>query len=164
MEENLQRTRTNLHTISISISHKINDARRWNYTSLFVWINQFYFIIFITKSMFNWWRSKYILIFDLCIFQFHCLFRKRSLSDSPHDDLDNTRDSLLSDQSQCFSDASNEPELMIIDFEYCAYNYRGFDLANHFIEWTIDYTNKDYPFFFHKRDQYPTKEQQVNFN
>lgn len=85
------------------------------------------------------------------------------MSDSPHDDLDNTRDSLLSDQSQCFSDASNEPELMIIDFEYCAYNYRGFDLANHFIEWTIDYTIKDYPFFSHKKDQYPTKEQQVNF-
>lgn len=88
-------------------------------------------------------------------------YRKRSLSDSPNDDLDNTRDSLLSEHSQCFSDASTEPELMIIDFEYCAYNYRGFDLANHFIEWTFDYTNKEYPYFYHKREQYPNQEQQV---
>lgn len=85
------------------------------------------------------------------------------MSDSAHDDLDNTRDSLLSDQSQCFSDVSTEPELMIIDFEYCAYNYRGFDLANHFIEWTLDYTNKEYPYFYHKKEQYPTAEQKVYF-
>ncbi|ERL85362.1 hypothetical protein D910_02782, partial [Dendroctonus ponderosae] len=34
-------------------------------------------------------------------------------------------------------DKENNPEesqLMIIDFEYCSYNYRGFDIANHFIE------------------------------
>lgn len=52
-------------------------------------------------------------------------YRKRSLSDCQHDDLDNTRDSVLSDQSQ-FSMTetnNNDPELMIIDFEYCAYNY-----------------------------------------
>lgn len=86
--------------------------------------------------------------------------RKRSLSDPQSDDLDNTRDSVLSGQSQSFSD-NGEPELIIIDFEYCAYNYRGFDLANHFIEWTMDYTNKEFPFYYHKTEQYPTKEQQV---
>lgn len=86
--------------------------------------------------------------------------RKRSLSDPQSDDLDNTRDSVLSGQSQTFSD-NGEPELIIIDFEYCAYNYRGFDLANHFIEWTMDYTNKEFPFYYHKTEQYPTKEQQV---
>lgn len=89
------------------------------------------------------------------------LHRKRSLSDCQHEDLDNTRDSVLSDQSQFSSEMSNEPELMIIDFEYCAYNYRGFDLANHFIEWMIDYTNKEYPFFFYRKEMYPNKEQQV---
>lgn len=87
------------------------------------------------------------------------------MSDCQHEDyLDNTRDSVLSDQSQFFAETSNEPELMIIDFEYCAYNYRGFDLANHFIEWMIDYTNKDYPFFFYESDQYANKEQQVISN
>lgn len=50
---------------------------------------------------------------------------------------------------------------MIIDFEYCAYNYRGFDVANHFIEWSYDYTNPEYPFYYDKQEQYPTKEQQV---
>lgn len=90
------------------------------------------------------------------------LHRKRSVSDCQNEDLDNTRDSLLSDQSQFSTETSNEePELMIIDFEYCAYNYRGFDLANHFIEWMIDYTNKEYPFFFYKSEQYPNIEQQV---
>lgn len=82
--------------------------------------------------------------------------------------MDNTRDSVLSDQSHfsgtdlANSDPANtDPELMIIDFEYCAYNYRGFDLANHFIEWMLDYSNKEFPFFYHKKDQYPNKEQQV---
>lgn len=28
---------------------------------------------------------------------------------------------------------NEKPELMIIDFEYCAYNYRAFDIANHFL-------------------------------
>lgn len=84
------------------------------------------------------------------------------MSDCPHEDLDNTRDSVLSDQSQLFAEINSEPELMIIDFEYCAYNYRGFDLANHFIEWTFDYTNKEFPFYYHKKDQYPNKEQQVS--
>lgn len=82
------------------------------------------------------------------------------MSESPNDE-DNTRDSLLSEHSQCFSEDNTEPELMIIDFEYCAYNYRGFDLANHFIEWTFDYTNKEYPYFYHKNEQYPNQEQQV---
>uniref|UniRef100_A0A182SXW5 Choline kinase N-terminal domain-containing protein n=1 Tax=Anopheles maculatus TaxID=74869 RepID=A0A182SXW5_9DIPT len=91
--------------------------------------------------------------------------RKRSLDhDSMENDLDNTRDSVLSGNSQALSDANSatdgEPELMIIDFEYCAYNYRGFDLANHFLEWTFDYTNAQSPYFYHKLDQYPSVEQQ----
>lgn len=84
------------------------------------------------------------------------------MSDHNHsDDLDNTRDSVLSGQSHTSSD-NGEPDLIIIDFEYCAYNYRGFDLANHFVEWTMDYTNKEFPFYYHKKEQYPTVEQQVN--
>lgn len=60
-------------------------------------------------------------------------------------------------------DGDEEVELMIIDFEYCSYNYRGFDLANHFLEWTFDYTNKDYPFFFHKPQQFPNEVQKKAF-
>lgn len=89
-------------------------------------------------------------------------YRKRSFSSTQDDcDLESTRDSVLSGNSQIYSDIC-DPDLMIIDFEYCAYNYRGFDLANHFLEWTIDYRCNEYPFFYHKRDHYPTVEQQVS--
>lgn len=91
--------------------------------------------------------------------------RKRSLDEHIESELDSTRDSVLSGNSQALSDppCDGEPELMIIDFEYCAYNYRGFDLANHFLEWTFDYTNSEAPYFHHRPDQYPTKEQQDKF-
>lgn len=53
--------------------------------------------------------------------------RKRSLPDSC-DIIDNNIS-----RDDGFSDANDKPELMIIDFEYCAYNYRAFDIANHFL-------------------------------
>ena len=36
--------------------------------------------------------------------------------------------------------SAHEPgrDVILIDYEYCAYNYRGFDLANHFLEWSFD--------------------------
>lgn len=54
-----------------------------------------------------------------------------------------------------------DPRLVLIDFEYCSYNYRGFDLANHFLEWTYDYTNGTHPYFTVNKNNYPTHEQQV---
>lgn len=79
-------------------------------------------------------------------------------------DFENTRDSVLS--SDTFGNSSEEncdPDLMIIDFEYCAYNYRSFDLANHFLEWTFDYTNEEHPYYHFKKEQYPTLEQREKF-
>ena len=53
--------------------------------------------------------------------------RKRSLVDS-------SLDSDFVDSTTSGDDVLDEkPELMIIDFEYCAYNYRAFDIANHFL-------------------------------
>ncbi|KAG0318347.1 hypothetical protein BGZ99_005726 [Dissophora globulifera] len=52
-------------------------------------------------------------------------------------------------------------ELVVIDFEYAGYNTRGFDIANHFCEWTADY-HSDRPSLMHP-DQYPTKQEQLNF-
>lgn len=49
-----------------------------------------------------------------------------------------------------------------IDFEYCSYNYRAFDIANHFAEWQYDYTEKCAPFFRHTGN-YPSESQQVRF-
>lgn len=59
--------------------------------------------------------------------------------------------------------ASAEEKLVIIDFEYCSYNYRGFDFANHFCEWTYDYTVEKYPNFSFTPSAMPTLEQQLNF-
>jgi len=64
---------------------------------------------------------------------------------------------LLRDDATTSSDS-----LVPIDFEYCAYNYRAFDLANHFCEWVYDYSNKQSPNFFETKDNYPNREQQVS--
>ncbi|XP_043468524.1 choline/ethanolamine kinase isoform X1 [Leptopilina heterotoma] len=58
---------------------------------------------------------------------------------------------------------SSKPELVVIDFEYCSYNYRGFDLANHFAEWQYDYKEDNLPFFVERRGFAPTREQKLNF-
>lgn len=60
--------------------------------------------------------------------------------------------------------ADDKNNLIIIDFEYSAYNYRGFDLANHFCETIYDYTNEEFPYFWAKPENYPTKEKQVSLN
>ncbi|KAG0265048.1 hypothetical protein DFQ27_000843 [Actinomortierella ambigua] len=52
-------------------------------------------------------------------------------------------------------------ELVVIDFEYAGYNTRGFDIGNHFCEWTADY-HSDRPSVLHP-DRYPTKAEQLNF-
>lgn len=74
---------------------------------------------------------------------------------SQYDDA-NTSDSVCSHISD-----SGEPKLVLIDFEYCAYNYRGFDIANHFQEWSYDYTNPEPPFYFENQENCPTIEQKV---
>lgn len=71
-----------------------------------------------------------------------------------------TNDSVCSHVSDS-SLNNGEPKLVLIDYEYCSYNYRGFDLANHFVEWTYDYTNPEYPNYYERFDQYPTLEQKV---
>ncbi|XP_052758111.1 choline/ethanolamine kinase isoform X2 [Galleria mellonella] len=70
----------------------------------------------------------------------------------------NTSDSIISHMSD-----SGEPKLVLIDFEYCAYNYRGFDIANHFQEWMYDYNNPEYPFYDEVLENYPTLEQKEIF-
>ncbi|XP_060033270.1 choline kinase alpha isoform X3 [Erinaceus europaeus] len=54
-------------------------------------------------------------------------------------------------------------KLMLIDFEYSSYNYRGFDIGNHFCEWMYDYNYEKYPFFRADIQNYPTRKQQLHF-
>nr|XP_032640579.1 choline/ethanolamine kinase-like isoform X1 [Chelonoidis abingdonii] len=51
-------------------------------------------------------------------------------------------------------------KLMLIDFEYSSYNYRGFDIGNHFCEWVYDYTHDTWPYYQASMDNYPTRQQQ----
>lgn len=51
-------------------------------------------------------------------------------------------------------------EMTIIDWEYGNYNYRGFDLGNHFCEWAIGYFDDS---FVMEPQRYPSREQQYSF-
>ncbi|CAF2046487.1 unnamed protein product [Rotaria magnacalcarata] len=59
---------------------------------------------------------------------------------------------------------SHRENFTVIDFEYCSYNYRGFDIGNHFCEFMFDYkSSKAWPFFNLDFTLYPNKIQQINF-
>ncbi|XP_078409279.1 choline/ethanolamine kinase [Cetorhinus maximus] len=60
-------------------------------------------------------------------------------------------------------DSSSTEKLMLIDFEYSSYNYRGFDIGNHFCEWMYDYTYDQWPFFKASMEKYPNRQQQLHF-
>ncbi|XP_072923022.1 choline/ethanolamine kinase [Hemitrygon akajei] len=60
-------------------------------------------------------------------------------------------------------DAASTEKLMLIDFEYSSYNYRGFDIGNHFCEWMYDYTYDQWPFFKANKEKYPNQQQQLHF-
>ncbi|XP_072290657.1 choline kinase alpha isoform X1 [Eucyclogobius newberryi] len=97
--------------------------------------------------------------------------------DLPHE-MDSLRELLTSTPSPvvfCHNDCqegnilllngcqSAQQKLMLIDFEYSSYNYRGFDVGNHFCEWMYDYNCEEFPFFKVNTQAYPTKAQQMFF-
>ena len=55
------------------------------------------------------------------------------------------------------SDDNMDAKLIVIDYVFCSYNYRAFDIANHFQEWMYDYTNKSYPYYYIAKDKFPSK-------
>lgn len=61
------------------------------------------------------------------------------------------------------SSALANAKVYVIDFEYSCYNYRGFDIGNHFAEWTNDYNYPHYPYFKGNRDNYPSHSQKAHF-
>lgn len=56
-----------------------------------------------------------------------------------------------------------EERIVFIDFEYCSYNYRAYDIANHFCEWLFEYGSSEYPHFKYFQDKFPTLDEQKNF-
>ncbi|XP_075064554.1 choline/ethanolamine kinase [Mixophyes fleayi] len=75
-----------------------------------------------------------------------------------HNDVQEGNILLLSSRSSHPSD-----KLMLIDFEYSSYNYRGFDIGNHFCEWVYNYHHDEWPFYKAQMSDYPTREQQLHF-
>lgn len=64
--------------------------------------------------------------------------------------------------------AKNDPNgndlgLVFIDFEYASYNYRGFDFANHFVEYTICYDVDEKPYYRVTEDKFPDENQMLTF-
>ncbi|OZC11142.1 Choline/ethanolamine kinase [Onchocerca flexuosa] len=57
----------------------------------------------------------------------------------------------------------NASRLVIIDFEYASYNHRGFDFANHFVEYSINYDVDKAPFYEIDEHQFPTDKVQHDF-
>lgn len=53
--------------------------------------------------------------------------------------------------------------IVFIDFEYCSYNYRAYDIANHLCEWLFQYGDQDYPHFTCYQEKFPTRDEQLNF-
>jgi choline/ethanolamine kinase len=54
-------------------------------------------------------------------------------------------------------------KLMLIDYEYGSYNYRGFDIANSFCEMIFDYNCEEAPFFHAVPELFPNQEMQESF-
>ncbi|KAL8222620.1 UNVERIFIED_CONTAM: hypothetical protein K2H54_077633 [Gekko kuhli] len=75
-----------------------------------------------------------------------------------HNDVQEGNILLLAGRENLSSD-----RLMLIDFEYSSYNYRGFDIANHFCEWVYNYSHDQWPFYKASWENYPSRPQQLHF-
>ena len=53
--------------------------------------------------------------------------------------------------------------LVLIDYEYSAYNYRGYDIANLFNESIINYSYEQYPYYIIEDKNYPSDYDIVDF-
>jgi choline/ethanolamine kinase len=56
-----------------------------------------------------------------------------------------------------------DKRLMLIDYEYSSYNYRGYDIANFFNESMFEYLNADHPIFVINEEKFPEKEELISF-
>lgn len=78
-----------------------------------------------------------------------------------HNDLHQNNVIMLTksdNQDQTLSD-----RIVLIDFEYCSYNYRTFDIANHLNEWCFDYNGDQYPHFTASKERFPSEQKQRQF-
>jgi len=60
-------------------------------------------------------------------------------------------------------DKHSPDSIVFIDYEFAAFNYRGFDIANHFNEWMYDYGKEEFPYYHRNPGNYPTTSQQESW-
>uniref|UniRef100_A0A7E4VKZ2 Choline/ethanolamine kinase n=1 Tax=Panagrellus redivivus TaxID=6233 RepID=A0A7E4VKZ2_PANRE len=77
----------------------------------------------------------------------------------------NIRMPSISDEKNSMLSAFNplDPRLVLIDFEYASYNYRGFDFANHFVEYSINYEIDEAPYYEITQENFPSEDRMFEF-
>lgn len=85
---------------------------------------------------------------------------KRTANDQWSHDI--TNDEKIYNSNYINEEVSND-KIVLIDFEFCSYNYRAFDLANHLSEWCFNYTGEKYPYFDFSIERFPSEEKQRVF-
>jgi len=58
---------------------------------------------------------------------------------------------------------TGDDKLLIIDYEYSGYNFRGYDLANIFNETIINYNHNEHPYYMVEPKKYPGKKELLDF-
>ncbi|XP_056630180.1 choline/ethanolamine kinase [Diorhabda sublineata] len=145
-----------------SMEVPLHKAPEWLWNTLDRWL-----CTFDTMQLNNMPQSIKILL-EKTNLKSECDWLKTKLEaeDSPvvfcHNDFQEGN-ILLPIESDKQNNNDDEPRLVIIDFEYCSYNYRSFDIANHFAEWVYDYKYSKHPFFEEDWNRYPTEKQRLSF-
>ncbi|XP_030650265.1 choline kinase alpha [Chanos chanos] len=156
-------------SISAEIAEKIakfhgmkmpfNKEPKWLFGTMEKYLNQVLRLTFIRESQIR----KFALLLSYNLPQE--LENLKCLLDSTHSPVVFCHNDCQEGNILLLSGRENydRQRLMLIDFEYSSYNYRGFDIGNHFCEWMYDYNCDKSPFFKVNPNNYPTKAQQMHF-
>ncbi|XP_038155873.1 choline/ethanolamine kinase [Cyprinodon tularosa] len=136
-----------------------NKEPKWLFGTIDKYMDQVMKIKFVREAHVK--KYKKLVTFDLAA-ELKSLRSLLAATPSPvvfcHNDVQEGNILMLEDRG-----SSSTERLMLIDFEYSSYNYRGFDLGNHFCEWMYDYTHDEWPFYKVTPENFPTREQQLHF-
>ncbi|XP_043944536.1 choline/ethanolamine kinase-like [Protopterus annectens] len=136
-----------------------NKEPKWLFETIERYMSQISSISFSDESHIR--KFKRLMSFNL-MSEMNSL---RALLESTHSSVVFCHNDIQEGNILLLTEKENSPtdKLMLIDFEYSSYNYRGFDIGNHFCEWMYDYTYNQWPFFKADLKKYPNKQQQLHF-
>ncbi|TSK38336.1 Carnitine O-palmitoyltransferase 1, liver isoform [Bagarius yarrelli] len=138
-----------------------NKEPKWLFETMDRYMEQISCITFVREAHVKKFKKlmKYDLVAELVNLRLYSFLSSFQTADALLIALCVTGNILLLDDR----DLNSSDKLMLIDFEYSSYNYRGFDFGNHFCEWVYNYTYDKWPFYKANLDNYPTREQQLHF-